>query len=460
MNKNYLVIFLAITVLLFALACGDNHNTDSEKDSSRRPKSGCSTDTSPVFSSAIPHEVDVALQNGYAGLTPGDQPCFDVFSWKSFVALNWPADTTGNPLPGNFNDNTSSNRVWEYYKDPSLVFQTMEYQLAFSGPNKISQSSKVFYQFAKVNNELIGIPPEILEATGQPLIDKNLNFALYEIKMNPDEIHYIDSNKLNFKEGQEGKKINFPGGNKDSIGAMEIKATWKIMVPGVDDTTKFYCRRATIYVSGSQSANGNALYLTETVGLVGMHILHKTTNFPFWIWTTFEHINNAPQQNNAGQKGNYSFFNAACTSCQANIPPAAPSGGVYLWQATKPYAKTYATANIYGTQAERIDTIYGPTEMVNKIWQGALTKAGSVFANYRLIGSQWSVRRDAPPFDTVAAPNNLANTTLETYLQKSSCTMTCHRFATDAVGAGADFSFLLAHAKSAAMLEMIRKKKK
>jgi hypothetical protein len=454
MNKIKQSAFVAgIGLLLLAAACGGNGKPGkgTGKDT---VTGGCNIDTPAVFSSFIPHEVNVTLSEGYNGIVATDQPCFDIFSWESFIALNWPADATGKPVQGNFSDQPALSRVWEYYQDPSQVFQTLEYQLPFSDPKKTGGITKGFYQFSKASDELTGLPPAIAEATGQPLIDKDLNFALYEIRMNPDEVHYIHSNGLDTKEGQQGKTISFPPGTSDSTGTIEIKATWKIMTE-TDDTSKFYCRRAAIYVPASESATGQALHLTETVGLVAMHILHKTTNFPFWIWTTFEHVSNAPEQANVGKPGNYSFYNPACSGCTANTPPPA---GPYLWAAEKPYAKAYATNQLYGTQAVRADTVYGPTDKVNSTWQAALRSAGSVFANYRLIGSQWSRASDTFPSDTIAAPVNLSNTTLETYIQGSSCTMTCHKSATDAAGQKSDFSFLLAHAKSTSVLDIIRKK--
>jgi len=103
--------------------------------------------------------------------------------------------------------------------------------------------------------------------------------------------------------------------------------------------------------------------------------------------------------------------------------------------------------------------VYVPTDNINKKMQKKLNNLKSVFANYRLIGSQWAISQDSPPFGLILAPDTLANTTLETYVQNSSCTMTCHKFATDAVGAPSDFSFLLAHARSTAYLKAINKKK-
>ena len=465
MKITRLIARAGIPVLALALtSCHSTSENDngSVSDTTKvsKPSVACGPD-SPVFSSYVPHEVDIFLNNGYQGLTPETQPCFDVFSWQSFVALNWPSNADGTPMTGSsFTTAPQAMRVWEHYTDPAVIFQTNEELLPFSGPLKQSSGLKGFRMFAKLSHEIVNVPASIQQATGEPLIDKNMNFALYEICLNKDEVDYILKDSLYTLEGQEKKTISFPAGSKEGqVGAMEIKATWKILA-GSDDTSKFYHRRAVIYVPASQSASGKALYLTETVGLVAMHIIHKTTKFPFWVWSTFEHIDNAPEQAQVGQAGNqYLFYNPACTSCTENTPVTEPKGG-YIWQTTQPYAKAYAVDGKYGTQAVRSNPVYAPTEAVNQVWQKALRNMGSVFANYRLIGSQWSTVADTPPFDTIPAPDTLANTTLETYIQNSSCTMTCHKFAKDAAGKNADFSFILGQAKSKSYLERINSKKK
>ena len=68
--------------------------------------------------------------------------------------------------------------------------------------------------------------------------------------------------------------------------------------------------------------------------------------------------------------------------------------------------------------------------------------AGTPWANYMLIGSQW-VGGDTPP-NTLAIPAQLANSAIETYIQDSASCVQCHAMARTAVGTPADFSFLLA----------------
>jgi len=464
MNFKKLIILSAITALVFTLACNGNKTPEgSPTIAVANPDSitACNADSiMALLSSNIPHEVDAKFSLAYDTILPSVQPCFDIFSWQSFIALNWPADSTGVPL-ATFTANPQAQKVWEHYKDPSEVFQTNEFRLPFAGPYKMQAGLKGLHQFSTLSSELtMNLPDSIKQATGQPLIDKNLNFVTYEIKMNPDEVNYINEYGLNTKEGQEGKNIFFPVGTFTAgVGAMEIKATWKILVEGADNFSSYYTRPAVIYVPASQSATGQALYLKETVGLVAMHIIHKTNRFQTWVWSSFEHINNAPDQAQLPTtSNNFSFYNPKCTACAINTPPV--HANPYLWQAQKPYAKKYATEGTYGTQVVRTNPVYGPTDTINKKMQAKLASINSVFANYRLIGTQWSLKTETFPSRQIFIPNTLANTTLETYKQNSGCTQTCHKHAKDAVDSSADFSFLLSHARSIAYLKALHKKQK
>lgn len=460
-----LCILIATAAFIFTVACQGNKNTEAgTTPATANPDSitACNADSiMNLLSSNIPHEVDAQFNLAYNHIMPSVQPCFDIFSWQTFIALNWPADANGAPL-ATFTANPQAQRVWEYYKDPSEVFQTNEFRLPFMGPYKMQAGLKGLHQFSTLSSELtMNLPPNIKQATGQPLIDKNLNFVTYEVRMNPDEVNYIENNGLNTKEGQVGKTIFFPAGTYTAgVGAMEIKSTWKILVAGVDDSTKYYHRPAVIYVPANQSATGQALYLRETVGLVAMHIIHKTNRFQTWVWTSFEHIDNAPEQAQVSSAGNnYSFFNPACTTCKIDSPPAPAKP--YLWQPKKPYAGKYATIvnnDSFGTQVVRQNPVYAPTDSINKKMQNKLASINSVFANYRLIGTQWSLKTETFPSKQLFIPDTLANTTLETYKQNSGCTQTCHIFATNVVDSSADFSFLLSHARSQAYLKTLQSK--
>jgi hypothetical protein len=448
-----------VTLALFALlilSCSDHKSPLAQGDD-------CCfcADSTAALCSLIPHEVPESFGNGYSGsLDSVHQPPFDEFSWQSFVALNWPADSAGKPLPGPFKDDPEALRVWESYADPVQVFTAVN-PLHKSLANAVrSTHVKSFYMMSKTPMNSDG---EFLEAIGYPLIDRNLNFVIYEEKINPDESAYIISNGLQtkagiFKNAPDG--IDLPAGSYDSaanqVGAIELKATWRIL-DSSDDVSRYYHRDAIINIAAQNSETGEAMQVKAVVGLVGLHIVHKTEMFKQSIWSTFEHVDNTPvsvQEAQNKQADHYSFYNSECLTCPPNTPPALQNGeNTYKWASAPPYAAKYATGvrgeadnKTFGTQVMRVYPVYFKTEQVNMKWQKKLQ--GSVWANYRLVGSQWRKSEDGPPFLLTDAPNVLANTTLETYDQQNASCLSCHAVAKVRSGKDSvmtDFSFLFGH---------------
>jgi mono/diheme cytochrome c family protein len=438
---------------------------------------------SDSFCSQIPHEIplpDSLHQAGYHVMLDSlHQPYFDIFSWQSFVALNWPADAQGKPVPGTFSTDFSSPRVWEYYADPDTVFT--------SGTTKVpkavwaqahSKKKKLLYMRSKFQDiDSIGLGPNaFLESDGNALIDQNGNYAVFEEKMNPDEYNYIDTAGLRTQAGQqrwvdslhqtidlpEGFYTDAKHGTGGIVGAMELKASWKILVPGKDSIDRFYHQPAVIYIDSNYTTNHQPLTVEAEVGLVGLHIVHKTSQTfgQFMVWSTFEHIDNVPDNLQASQAPvsqllHYSFYAPSILGAAVNTPPSPhPGDNVVRWSPQMPYASEYLQEvhgdnNVFtGTQAVREFPVYYYTELVNRQWRAKL--AGTVWANYRLIGSQWGGTPDGPPFDTMSAPQYLGNATMETYEQQTASCITCHGSFAKIAGHGprpkADFSFLFGHA--------------
>ncbi|WP_298902065.1 hypothetical protein [uncultured Psychroserpens sp.] len=392
---------------------------------------------------------DGQFQNGYSSvLAPEIQPSFDNFSWQSFVALNWPSDASGKPIGSNITDYPDSLRVWERFTEASKVFSAGDKSLAeFKSKNP---KSKIVSQDSKVADDLH--LSGFLEADDYPLIDRNLNFVIYEVKMNAVEEQYIKDNNLNTKEGiynyyKSKNTIELPTQTNTLPGAIEIKASWRILDQNKgDDPNKYYTQNATIFVTSENSISGEAFSFDCTIGLVGLHVLRKTHEFENWIWSTFEHIDNVPdnvQKAQTDQEKQWSFYNSECLSCPVNQPPSHVPGDVvkkdtvYKWNTKAPYAERYATVipgeaigQKFGTQVTRVYPIYYCTEQLNAIWQAKLKSLGSVFENYKLVGTQWMVPTDGtPPPLKINAPYLLANTTAETYMQETSSCISCHTFA-------------------------------
>ena len=119
----------------------------------------------------VPHEVVIKLPFGYVSkLEPGFQPVFDDFSWRSFIALNWPATAPTHPIQRQLEAVPRGPRVWEQYEDASSVFGT-------GGAGSCGSGGKVL-QMAK-NGHVVNPGGDFDEAVGGPLIDRNLNFVVY-----------------------------------------------------------------------------------------------------------------------------------------------------------------------------------------------------------------------------------------------------------------------------------------
>ena len=53
---------------------------------------------------------------------PQAQPLFDLFAWRVFVALNWPAQQDGQPDTTKTLADRTTWKVWEYWKQTNEVF--------------------------------------------------------------------------------------------------------------------------------------------------------------------------------------------------------------------------------------------------------------------------------------------------------------------------------------------------
>ncbi|CAN5913861.1 hypothetical protein BH11BAC7_BH11BAC7_08930 [soil metagenome] len=487
---RYIFLF-ALPVFLFS--CGN------EKDKALPPLSeNCyCVDTSDGGSLCpdIPHEIDQSLLPGTAYksvLSPKFQPPFDLFSWQSFIALNWPANSSGvaDSSTSILTDSTSL-RVWEYYPLADTVFQPLGGTMKLKLQPRDPRAAKQLYQSTMFADDFIA--NQFFEADGSTLIDRNLNYVLYEERINQDEWQFILNNNLRTQSGQmnyvkTNGSLTLPGGTYNGVygnsngpvGAIEIKASWRILdTTKGDDVSRYYHQQAQITIGSQFTWSGNQLQFIATVGLVGFHIIHKTKAFGREIWSSFEHIDNVPDdllEAHDPQHG-YSFYQPVCYSCPVNTKPGVINGKMAMWNDVPPYAGAYGIVGqnnefrdtgIFGSQILRVFPIFVTTDSLNKIFQAKL--AGSVWANYKLVGTQWfKASTDAPGGPIPPnAPARLANTTLETFDQNTASCTTCHGFAYIAGGGTdstsgpeykSDFSFLFrkaAHSSPSALGQMAK----
>jgi hypothetical protein len=437
-ERQNMKLKLAFTLLMFLVwIVGSYSSTASEWVGGARvsASSSASAGFAPQGFPTPPTKITSALATipqDFVGIP--SQGNIDLFSWLSFVAINWPANTAvcgANTNASILDCKTSVNcapSVWETYLTDSEVFvasgstpapwcaQTQA-RLARLPSNVQSMAKKagVTRVFMK-QNKASGLKqsfPGIDEAFGGPLTDQNGRFVRYEIHLNKDEYQYIlDPTKTGNKSinlwsvsGQKNfgslSNVQFPLGNSQTkvTGSMEIKAAWKVLSPAEVSSNRFYAIQALVFNDDFNPPGASVPpNVPVTLGLVGLHIVHKTSRQPHWIWSTFEHVDNLTK----------SFYNPNCPSCPTN-QPASP------YSTDKNGNNHYKELNPNGNpitkpvQVVRINPIQSPPTQANAAFQALL--AGSVWANYQLISSQW--------MDDLAKPEPgfLANMTLETFNQ-------------------------------------------
>lgn len=375
---------------------------------------------------------------------------FDYYSWLTFIALN--ASTSGGaPAPG-----SDAPTQWEDWKEVSdFILAGGATPDGWDSPRPIpaacqgipgAENLRVVSRSAL--NKTVASEVDQPFDTG-PLIDQNGNFVRYELLVNRPMFEYLLQNRLYSRDGQSAfaGDIDFPAGHVQqastgTVGAIMVKAAWKVMGPG-DEDSRFHTVNALAYNPASTNPRVEASCAPMTLGLVGWHAAHKTTDEPQWLWSTFEQVDNVPDAGALSADmvdAHYNFFNPACSDCTVNEPPPRP------WN---PNAQPFPGG--FTSQVTRVVPLTAETVALNDSFQQIL--GDTVWQHYELVSTQWPADATSPTDPNgVPAPTFLANTTLETYSQgevpqaSSSC-MACHGNAVDTTGRPSDFTYILERAQ-------------
>jgi hypothetical protein len=298
----------------------------------------------------------------------------DLYAWKLFVALNWPANLEQRQADPNrvFGDHATT--VWESWK-------------LSSGRNdqvflKDGLDPGEWLDATDANNLKAPFEKRILDFEALPLQqqqrqktvhaefdpDRSVN-GLNENHMNKEAYEFIRERELYYVEGQEKLfddakklfelarrqnrlvaaheyKLQFP------VGSKEVKAQWRLITS--EDKPRYHWAEFT-------ASDGSKLLF----GLTALHI--TTKDVPNWFWATFEHTDNPSR------------------------------AGAEPWQ------------------TPTVDSSAGP-----KGYPPGLGIEGTRWENYRLRGSQVEFT------DSFGDPTILANSQIEQGFQLSSSCITCH----------------------------------
>jgi hypothetical protein len=359
--------------------------------------SGCAGSTCPgsitTAASTLPTSACPAHGESQGGV--------DVFSWNEFVALNWPATSSCAANPGKSILDVKSGAqgpvVWQtqmssddvfvppgktpagWCKSPSLGALLGNKPRAFIHTAKAAPAAHLLGgMFAQISE------PTSVEAVGGVVTDQSGRWLRYERLMNQTEYNkVVPSQWYRLSVLNKLASITLP------TGAVELKSSWKILTPQEIAGGRYYTTVATVYNTpeGSPSPGKNPV----TLGLVGLHIIQKTPQQSGFFWSTFEQVDNDKV-----------FFNP-----KSNAVPNTQT-------AKKPYVELNPNGAPHNlpVQIQRVNKA-AVDPALNAYYQKLL--AGSVFANYRLISTQWQTG-GAPQ----GTPPNVANIVIETYVQNAS----------------------------------------
>ena len=347
-------------------------------------------------------------------------PFFDDFSWRSFIALVWPAmdgqrgvpDTnqtvgvTGQPLVFEtfkadweiFQPNGAAPAAWE--ETGKQVNPCAVVDLPFGG--------FVLASFSKFNNlgqadfgPLVG-----------PLVAQNKTYTRFLAGFNEVEFSTIVDKQLYLRKNlgtPASPQVFAPDANRNN--PIDIKSSWVDMT-NVGHPERYYTRKAWLL----DPATGQCA--EQTVGLVGLHIVTKTSSRPQWIWSTFEQIDNVPSPT---AKAPFTYNDGTPAAMPAENPILFPP------PPTRPPA----------FNVTRTKPIAASTAATNAKYQEALAHRGTgVWQFYQLVMTQWPVPGSTPAntgkpantFPGTAASTAFSNVTMETFDQDSINTgcMACH----------------------------------
>jgi len=373
---------------------------------------------------------------------------FDDYSWRTFVALVWPAakDRRGVAAARRV-EGAGGPSVFETYKSLAEMFhpdgsapepEFGKYDTPASNPCAAAE------RFGDLtigsHSGIDDIGQAGIGELDRPIVAQNGRYVRTHTFFNKVLFDYIVANRFYLR--QQLPPVPSPRPDRPVIefpnGSVAVKTAW-VEVDGLPDllVKRLYSRMALV-----KNATGGGCRKT-VVGLIGMHIAQKTASRPQWIWSSFEQRDAVPPKwpDSPGYVLN--------DGTGARMPPRNPLSLVTLApEPVRPF-------NIFRDEGAPILT---PTELTSFGYQHLLN--GTPWQYYRLVVTQWPRLEGnqalpipatldgsaANTFPGLGAFSAFTNVTMETFDQHAvqlGC-MSCHnraRMTTDFMWTVLDHAF-------------------
>lgn len=247
------------------------------------------------------------------------------------------------------------------------------------------------------------------------LVDQQGEVTLYETYFDPTFASFIDACDLTNKACETvDPALAVP------VGTLQLKVSWRPIRRDDPSYARFYTIQDVTY---EDPQTGKCA--TRDVAMVGFHLVYAPKNHPELVWATFEHVANAPDGPCAGPTtppagfAGWTYNDARSTDCAKINQWDNPQG--------PPYPATQVFRNwAYGTNTTNTFSPHN-IESISTLNRSVATllSSKSVWSNYFLVGSVWTVQGILPavaptPEDLIgnlAGSALLANSTMETFEQ-------------------------------------------
>lgn len=384
---------------------------------------------------------------------------FQEFSWNSFLGLNAPqvgmvADPTDLATPQWSRWSSTVDMLSCTVLPTPAGCECPQGNCFNSGSHYYPTACRGIpnYDHYRVLDQVGKVDDSFLQAqtrgvSNDPVIDRFGGFLRFEILLSPatynnvieqdlyDQAHLQTlTDDVNMICGN----AEYTGGNpaNEEMGALVLKNAWMdVENPSAAnslDLDRYHTEKLLVYTPSYRNATGVESCELRNMALVGMHVEHKTRQQPNWIWTTFEHQDNAPsctaplpapQPGQAGANMNcpasvskdFNFFGtqcnndgSACAECNSgpdsndpdNVCVNPTSSNEDGWCLDSPPAAQKGMSKIC-RQVPVLDDPFAPlpnplpadypqAAFWNHQCVTALTESGpNVWANYMLISGQW-----------------------------------------------------------------------
>ncbi|MDI5986448.1 hypothetical protein QLQ85_16775 [Halomonas sp. M4R5S39] len=273
------------------------------------------------------------------------------------------------------------------------------------------------------------------------LVDQGGNVVYYTGLLNREFWDFVKEKRLYDLSAltSVSPMLDFP------VNSLELKLSWRIaailgddgqpqqvFIPSASDY--FHTEEQTVpvvkVVDGKITDNTKQKQeMRVQLALIGMHVVGVVKDHPEFIWATFEHQANAPDCSAVPSGGASPVGDLAWSL----YTPESPLAVQNQFDVNNPLTAVSVCRQVPfgGGDPQNIDNIKSLNASV------ASQLGDSVWANYQLVGAQWTTGSGAIPGPNGFLPldaeaqsqfrgsHNLANTTMETFTQDANC-FACH----------------------------------